>query len=255
MKKNIISPFIELIWDIVSDPSLDHILSWSPNGTSFCIHNQELFSQDILARHFKHSNLSSFIRQVLALQCSLTCITSTRTKRIQSSWNFSINFFGEMPSNDFVIPQRNYYRDQAQTFIGGSKVRRGTAQTVPNPKILSHSWKQISRVRRTVRLGQRQREYGYRLVQSKTGNRDNRSGDGKRDWEWRACESGGHCARDAEDCPQCTYRPIFRLYWSINLMRYEPGRMEIDGYLIVNYYLFWDWVMGYRRDHGQNTTS
>lgn len=64
MKKNIVSPFIELLWDIVSDPHSDHLIYWSSNGTSFYIIDQEMFTFDVLSRHFKHANLSSFIRQV-----------------------------------------------------------------------------------------------------------------------------------------------------------------------------------------------
>lgn len=64
MKKNVVSPFIELIWDLISNPDSDHIVSWSPNGTSFCIIDPQAFADIILSKHFKHANISSFVRQV-----------------------------------------------------------------------------------------------------------------------------------------------------------------------------------------------
>lgn len=67
MKKNIISPFIELIWDIIQDPNYSHAICWGPNGTSFYITDPEAFSTEILAKNFKHGNLSSFVRQVCFL--------------------------------------------------------------------------------------------------------------------------------------------------------------------------------------------
>lgn len=67
MKKNVVSPFIEMIWEIVSDPQTDHIVSWNPNGTSFCITNSQIFADEILTTSFKHGNISSFVRQVFHL--------------------------------------------------------------------------------------------------------------------------------------------------------------------------------------------
>lgn len=64
MKKNVVSPFIEMIWEIVSDPETDPIITWSANGTSFCILNPDLFAEQILTTSFKHGNISSFVRQV-----------------------------------------------------------------------------------------------------------------------------------------------------------------------------------------------
>lgn len=64
MKKNVVSPFIEMIWELVSDPETDHIVSWGTNGTSFCITEPRLFADEILTTKFKHGNISSFVRQV-----------------------------------------------------------------------------------------------------------------------------------------------------------------------------------------------
>ncbi|CAH2066052.1 unnamed protein product [Thlaspi arvense] len=50
---------------MVDDSSTDSIISWSPNGdNSFLISDTAVFSVQLLPKYFKHSNLSSFIRQL-----------------------------------------------------------------------------------------------------------------------------------------------------------------------------------------------
>lgn len=58
------SPFVEKTYNLVDSPETDHIISWSDNGTSFTIWKPELLERDLLSKHFKHSNMSSFIRQL-----------------------------------------------------------------------------------------------------------------------------------------------------------------------------------------------
>jgi len=64
MTKSTISPFVELIWNIIEDPNTHHIVTWGPNGTSFYILDPSGFVQNILSRFFRHGNISSFVRQV-----------------------------------------------------------------------------------------------------------------------------------------------------------------------------------------------
>jgi hypothetical protein len=40
-----------------------NIISWSPLGNSFKVHNKELFAKKILPRYFRQSNYKSFVRQ------------------------------------------------------------------------------------------------------------------------------------------------------------------------------------------------
>ncbi|KAI9486238.1 MAG: HSF-type DNA-binding-domain-containing protein [Benjaminiella poitrasii] len=49
---------------MVSDRRNQHLISWNPSGTSFLVCNATRFSQEILPGHFKHSNFSSFVRQL-----------------------------------------------------------------------------------------------------------------------------------------------------------------------------------------------
>ncbi|XP_019089758.1 PREDICTED: heat stress transcription factor A-1a-like [Camelina sativa] len=57
-------PFLSKTYDMVEDPATDAIVSWSPTNNSFIIWDQSEFSRYLLPKHFKHNNLSSFIRQL-----------------------------------------------------------------------------------------------------------------------------------------------------------------------------------------------
>lgn len=57
-------PFLNKIYDMVDDHSVDHIVSWSRNGQSFVVWDPHAFSTNLLPRYFKHNNFSSFVRQL-----------------------------------------------------------------------------------------------------------------------------------------------------------------------------------------------
>ncbi|KAI7906297.1 HSF-type DNA-binding-domain-containing protein [Cokeromyces recurvatus] len=59
-----VSTFISKLFSMVSDRCNQHLISWNPSGTSFLVCNATRFSQEILPEHFKHSNFSSFVRQL-----------------------------------------------------------------------------------------------------------------------------------------------------------------------------------------------
>lgn len=57
-------PFLTKTYDLVDDNSTDSIVSWAPDGRSFIVWKPPEFSRDLLPRHFKHNNFSSFVRQL-----------------------------------------------------------------------------------------------------------------------------------------------------------------------------------------------
>ncbi|KAL5074593.1 hypothetical protein RYX36_013577 [Vicia faba] len=57
-------PFLTKTFDVVEDPSTDGIVSWSRARNSFVVWDLNKFSTAILPRYFKHSNFSSFVRQL-----------------------------------------------------------------------------------------------------------------------------------------------------------------------------------------------
>lgn len=57
-------PFLTKTFEMVEDPSTDAIVSWSRARNSFVVWDSHQFSSILLPRYFKHSNFSSFIRQL-----------------------------------------------------------------------------------------------------------------------------------------------------------------------------------------------
>lgn len=59
-----IPPFLGKTFDLVDDPLLDSVISWSAKGNSFVVWDPVEFARIILPRNFKHNNFSSFVRQL-----------------------------------------------------------------------------------------------------------------------------------------------------------------------------------------------
>lgn len=58
------APFLLKTYDMVDDSATDEIVSWSSTNTSFVVWNPPEFARLLLPTYFKHSNFSSFIRQL-----------------------------------------------------------------------------------------------------------------------------------------------------------------------------------------------
>lgn len=59
-----VAPFLVKTHAIFSDEENDAICSWGKDGDTIHIKDIELFAAEILPKHFKHSNYSSFTRQL-----------------------------------------------------------------------------------------------------------------------------------------------------------------------------------------------
>ncbi|XP_015884394.2 heat shock factor protein HSF30 [Ziziphus jujuba] len=57
-------PFLTKTFEMVEDPTTDSIVSWSTSRNSFIVWDSHRLSTHLLPRYFKHSNFSSFIRQL-----------------------------------------------------------------------------------------------------------------------------------------------------------------------------------------------
>jgi heat shock transcription factor len=56
--------FVGKLWNMVNDPVNASHIQWTADGQSFEVFNREQFEKEVLPRYFKHSNFSSFVRQL-----------------------------------------------------------------------------------------------------------------------------------------------------------------------------------------------
>jgi hypothetical protein len=54
---------------LVEDPATDEVISWNEEGTGFVVWQPAEFARDLLPTLFKHSNFSSFVRQLNTYVC------------------------------------------------------------------------------------------------------------------------------------------------------------------------------------------
>ncbi|KAL0552897.1 hypothetical protein IC582_012030 [Cucumis melo] len=57
-------PFLKKTYEMVEDPETDPVVSWSETRKSFIVWDSHQLSKFLLPKYFKHSNFSSFIRQL-----------------------------------------------------------------------------------------------------------------------------------------------------------------------------------------------
>ncbi|OTB05426.1 hypothetical protein M426DRAFT_10750 [Hypoxylon sp. CI-4A] len=55
--------FIHKLYNMLEDPNIQHLISWSASAESFVMSPSHDFSK-VLAQYFKHTNISSFVRQL-----------------------------------------------------------------------------------------------------------------------------------------------------------------------------------------------
>ncbi|KAI8647588.1 hypothetical protein BD408DRAFT_408190 [Parasitella parasitica] len=56
--------FLNKLYNMVDDHTTDELIRWSSDGLSFIVVRHEEFAKKVLPRFFKHSNFSSFVRQL-----------------------------------------------------------------------------------------------------------------------------------------------------------------------------------------------
>ncbi|KAI9289860.1 HSF-type DNA-binding-domain-containing protein [Umbelopsis sp. AD052] len=56
--------FVHKLYNMVVDVQYQHLIAWNYTGSSFIVCNIMEFSRDVLPKHFKHNNFSSFVRQL-----------------------------------------------------------------------------------------------------------------------------------------------------------------------------------------------
>ncbi|KAL6987171.1 hypothetical protein U1Q18_012925 [Sarracenia purpurea var. burkii] len=64
VRKSSPPPFLLKTYMLVEDPATDEVISWNADGTAFVVWQPAEFARDLLPTLFKHSNFSSFVRQL-----------------------------------------------------------------------------------------------------------------------------------------------------------------------------------------------
>lgn len=63
-QRSLPTPFLTKTYQLVDDPSLDELISWNEDGSTFIVWRPAEFARDLLPKYFKHNNFSSFVRQL-----------------------------------------------------------------------------------------------------------------------------------------------------------------------------------------------
>lgn len=63
-QRSIPTPFLTKTYQLVDDQSIDDVISWNEDGSTFIVWNPTVFARDLLPKYFKHNNFSSFVRQL-----------------------------------------------------------------------------------------------------------------------------------------------------------------------------------------------
>lgn len=69
VRKSTAAPFLLKTYMLIEDPTTDDVVSWNGDGTSFVVWKTAEFARDLLPTLFKHSNFSSFVRQLNTYVC------------------------------------------------------------------------------------------------------------------------------------------------------------------------------------------
>ncbi|GFS32416.1 winged-helix DNA-binding transcription factor family protein [Actinidia rufa] len=83
-QRSIPTPFLTKTYQLADDPSVDDLISWNEDGTTFIVWRPAEFARDLLPKYFKHNNFSSFVRQLNTYRLQLLSEQAPPLRR--TSW-------------------------------------------------------------------------------------------------------------------------------------------------------------------------
>ncbi|KAJ1269510.1 hypothetical protein BS78_07G217600 [Paspalum vaginatum] len=63
-QRSVPTPFLTKTYQLVDNPAVDDVISWTADGAAFVVWRPAEFARDLLPKYFKHNNFSSFVRQL-----------------------------------------------------------------------------------------------------------------------------------------------------------------------------------------------
>ncbi|CAD8136856.1 unnamed protein product [Paramecium pentaurelia] len=93
---------------MLEDKMSENIISWINQGTAFIVYNQDLLEKNVLQNFFKHSNYSSFVRQL-------------------NLYNFK-----KVKSNEGFIFKHNFFRKGTKQMLRYIKKKNQEDQPIPS---------------------------------------------------------------------------------------------------------------------------
>ncbi|KAF3595525.1 hypothetical protein DY000_02026523 [Brassica cretica] len=128
-------PFLIKTFEIVEDPNTDHIVSWNRGGTSFVVWDLHSFSEFLLPRHFKHSNFSSFVRQ----------LNTYGFRKIEAErWEFA--------NEGFLLGQRHLLKSIKRRASSASSIQDPCVQLLKEKQLLSMELASLRQQQQTARI-------------------------------------------------------------------------------------------------------
>ncbi|OIW08011.1 hypothetical protein TanjilG_20112 [Lupinus angustifolius] len=125
-QRSIPTPFLTKTYQLVEDQSIDDVISWNEDGSTFIVWNPTVFARDFLPKYFKHNNISSFVRQLN---------TYGFRKVVPDRWEFSNEYFRRGEKRLLCEIQRRKISSQCLT--PPPSLAETTTVVIPSPVLLN----------------------------------------------------------------------------------------------------------------------